>query len=454
MPGITDFLFNGSAPEQVTSYGATTTGIPDWFSAYQQGIMAQANQSVGNLVAQGWNPATGQQVAGLTPDQQAAYTATRNIANDPTTRASLGKAQEMTAYIADPRLGWATGSSAAAPYLSQATSLSAAGAGAPSLTSAGTAFNAGANANTSASVAPYTTGAASLNPLAAASPFISGASQSFTDPGVAASYMSPYISNVNDVIAQLGARNLSENILPALNSDFIGAGQYGSSRNQEFVSRAARDTQQAILNQQAQNLNAGYGQAQNAFQADTSRLGALAQTAGGLTQAQQQALINAGALTQTAGAGDINARTQAGVGLTGLGQTAGQLTSTDMSNLLNAANISGTLQNQANQTQLQAAGQIGALGQAVQSSGLQAAQALDLAGQEQQGTQQNVLNANTANALAAQGFTQNQITYLNNILRGQQVPTSTSTVNQGPSSVYSPSVASQLTGLAIAGKYI
>jgi hypothetical protein len=76
-------------------------------------------------------------------------------------------------------------------------------------------------------------------------------------------YMNPYTSQVNDVIAQLGARNLSENILPQVNQTFTGAGQFGGSRNAEFTNRAIRDTQQSILNQQAQNMNQGF---QNAMQ--------------------------------------------------------------------------------------------------------------------------------------------------------------------------------------------
>lgn len=125
-------------------------------------------------------------------------------------------------------------------------------------------------------------------------------------------YMNPYTQNVNDVIATLGARNLSENLLPAVNDTFVGAGQFGGSRNAEFTNRAVRDTNQSILNQQAQNMNQGfqssmsnYLQGQNqGLQAgqDLTQLGsqqnqiglqqAAAMNAVGQQQQAQQQLVN------------------------------------------------------------------------------------------------------------------------------------------------------------------
>jgi hypothetical protein len=78
-------------------------------------------------------------------------------------------------------------------------------------------------------------------------------------------YLNPYTTQVNDVISQLGARNLSENLLPAINDTFTGAGQFGGSRNAEFTNRALRDTQQSILNQQSQNMNQGFQQSMQGY---------------------------------------------------------------------------------------------------------------------------------------------------------------------------------------------
>jgi hypothetical protein len=102
-------------------------------------------------------------------------------------------------------------------------------------------------------------------------------------------YMNPYLTNVTDRIAQLGARNLNEVLLPGVSDSFIRAGQFGSSRMGEFGARALRDTQESILGQQAGALQQGYTQALGASQADLGRqqqaLGALGQMA-----QQEQAL--------------------------------------------------------------------------------------------------------------------------------------------------------------------
>lgn len=71
----------------------------------------------------------------------------------------------------------------------------------------------------------------------------------------------PNLTALNDSIASLGTRNLTENLLPAIDNTFIGAGQFGGSRNTEFAARATRDTGQNILNAQAQALLQGNNQA-------------------------------------------------------------------------------------------------------------------------------------------------------------------------------------------------
>ena len=116
-------------------------------------------------------------------------------------------------------------------------------------------------------------------------------------------YMNPYTSNVTDQIAKLGARNLTENLLPGVSDSFVRAGQFGGNRMGEFGARALRDTQESVLGQQAGALQQGYTQALGASQADLARqqsaLGQLATTAG---QGQQMGLADAGAL-EAAGKG-------------------------------------------------------------------------------------------------------------------------------------------------------
>lgn len=108
-------------------------------------------------------------------------------------------------------------------------------------------------------------------------------------------FMNPYNKNVTDTIAQLGAQNLSENLLPAVNDTFTKAGQFGSSRNADFTNRAVRDTQNSILQQQSAALQSGFANSMNSYQtaqgnqlAGGKQLGAL----GALTQATGQAQNN------------------------------------------------------------------------------------------------------------------------------------------------------------------
>ena len=173
---------------------------------------------------------------------------------------------------------------AADPYLSQASKMSALansqnllnasssqdiyGAAQPYMSQAGSAAG-----NIMGAAQPYmsqagvtTAQALSDRALNAANPYLNAASQSSAMN--LSQYMSPYKTDVMDVMAKQGARNLSENLLPGVSDAFIKAGQFGSSRMGEFGSRALRDTQESVLNQQAQMANQGYGQALSASQAD------------------------------------------------------------------------------------------------------------------------------------------------------------------------------------------
>jgi len=101
-------------------------------------------------------------------------------------------------------------------------------------------------------------------------------------------YMNPYTANVTDRIAQLGARNLSENLLPGVSDAFIKAGSFGGTRMGEFGSRALRDTQESILGQQGQALQQGYTQALGVSQADLNRQQSALQQLATMTQQGQQ----------------------------------------------------------------------------------------------------------------------------------------------------------------------
>ncbi len=105
------------------------------------------------------------------------------------------------------------------------------------------------------------------------------------DANTFASYMDPYTAGVVDRIAELGDRNLMENILPGVNDTFTAAGQFGGDRNADFEGRAIRDTTKEIAGAQAGALEhgfetslAGYNTGMGRAQAAVPLYNALAQT--------------------------------------------------------------------------------------------------------------------------------------------------------------------------------
>jgi len=111
-----------------------------------------------------------------------------------------------------------------------------------------------------------------------------------TAPSQVQNYMNPYQNQVVDRIAQLGQQNLTQNLLPQVNSTFGGAGQFGSTRNADFTNRALADTQREVLGQQGQLLNQGYNQAMQAFNTDATRMANAAQNAATLGAADVTSL--------------------------------------------------------------------------------------------------------------------------------------------------------------------
>lgn len=142
--------------------------------------------------------------------------------------------------------------------------------------------------------------------LNTAQPFLTQAGQ--TSVSNIGQYMNPYNEAVVNRIADLGTRNLTENIMPEIEGRYIKAGQLGfggrgglggtPSGMMTDTSRAVRDVSADILAQQAKALQSGYTEAAGLAGTDLSRFGTLANTAGGLAQTQQeQQLAASGALS-------------------------------------------------------------------------------------------------------------------------------------------------------------
>ncbi len=258
---------------------------------------------------------------------------------------------------------------------------------------------------------PYTSKAAdttaqalSERAMQAASPYLQSAAQS-SAAGVN-QYLNPYNDAVTSRIAELGGRNLSENLLPNVSDAFIRAGQFGGSRMGEFGARALRDTQESVLGQQAKALQEGYGQALTASQTDLGRQALLANTAGSISggdlsrvlqgagqygqlgstmgqltgqqmqglgslgqmqtnagQAQQQFGLNAAQNVQQAQSQDASRQLASAQAQGQLGQAAGNLTQAQQQTLLAAGSAAQQAQSQDANRNLQSAAQLSSIGQ-------------------------------------------------------------------------------------------
>lgn len=173
---------------------------------------------------------------------------------------------------------------------------------------------------------------------AAASPYLNSAAGSWTDSGTADAWMSPYMDSVTNRIAELGNRNLMENILPGVNDTFTGGGaaQFGRERHADITGRAIRDTQESILGQQSAALNQGYQQAQTAFGNEQNRLAGIGATSGQLAQGDRSTNINLGTAQTNAAAQGVQSQLGVGQQQQGLGLARQQAGYTD-ANALNAA---------------------------------------------------------------------------------------------------------------------
>jgi hypothetical protein len=119
--------------------------------------------------------------------------------------------------------------------------------------------------------------------------YLQAAQQAFTqnqqyDPAELQKYLNPYTQDAAQATLSGINRNLTENLLPGINSTFAGTGQFGSSRNANFTNNALRDTQQAGANALAAANYGAYNDA-NKFYADWANRGV--QVGQGLSQLGQ-----------------------------------------------------------------------------------------------------------------------------------------------------------------------
>lgn len=392
MSDIWSFLYNPSAASTQNGTGATsTTAMPDWYTDYTRNLLAGAEAAT----SEPYQPYDQQRLAGLTPDQ---------LSSIDTVRGGVG--------------AWQPTLDAAGNLVQQGANSSSVEALGPLNSMAASAVQPSLTANTASAAQPYLDQAGqALNGTA-----MQGATGTLgtlanqTLPGNIASYMSPYTDSVVSRIGELGTRNLTENMLPAVNSTFTGAGQFGSTRNADFTNRALRDTNDSVLGAQAQALESGYQNAGQNYLADNSLRTTAANDAGSLLGSNASKLATIGDTASTVGARDY-ATQQQGAGV--LGQLGTQL---------------ATAQNQDATRAIQGGQQLGALGQMGQSLNNVDAGALAGAGAMQQTQDQSSLDLAYQDYLSQLNNPKTNLQYLSSIVQG--LPVSTSTLyNQNSSTV-------------------
>ncbi len=538
-------IFQGT-PQNATSYTSSSTETPKWM---QDAIYNQINwaQNIANKPFESYDLPT---VAELSPLQQQAYAgieAAQGVGQEDLAKAQAGmetlSSQDTTTrlredqakYLRDDlvsknldagqdlfgRSGDISVLGNAQPMMDQAqqSALNIAGAGQGYLTDA-------ANMSAASAANPYITQGTQMSGMSAANPYLNQAqtttAQALADKALNAAnpyfsraaqtsvsdidqYMNPYQQNVLDTIAKQGRRNLTENLLPGVSDSFIKAGQFGSKGMGEFGSRALRDTQEAILNQQAPLTAQGYESALRASAADKQRQASLGTSVGSISGADLSRVLQGGSqygnLGQTAGqltGQDASRQMQAAqtMGqLTGqdagrlaqVGQTLSNVTRDQASTLGNLAQTTGQLSSQEQQNLANIANMRTQAGQSQQQFGLGAAQtsaaqqsqdyrqqqaalndmaalaaqeqamtytdlaALEAAGKAQQQQLQTELGAAEKEFMDEQLYPQRNMDFLSTQIRGLApiVPTSTTTAGATTGATYNPSPLSQIaTGFA------
>ena len=321
MPGVLDFLFEGSPPASTETWGQTVDNIPKWLSDYTQGLIGRANI----IAAEPYQTYEGPRISGFHPDQMAAFDITRQ----------------------------------------------GAGSWIPALQGAGEQF--------------YQAGQA--NPLAAAAPFLNSAGSQWGDEGTVDQYMNPYMEHVFDRQAEMTQRNLDENLLPSMQSAFIGSGAFGSDRMTDIAGQVGRDTAEGLQGQQMAALSGAYDNAGRMYQGDMAR------------------------------------HLQTGLG-------------------------AGTLAGQGAELNLAAGQQMGALGESLQRLQYGDAAALEAVGAQQRGLEQGSLDLAYNDFLRQNNYPREMVDWMSQIIRGLPGQGGVSTTTDyGPSSVYSPSPLSQMASM-------
>lgn len=440
---------SSSGPQQVTS---TTTNLPEYARPYFENLMGRAQaQSY-----QQYTPYPEERIAGFTPAEQQIQQAYMGLGAPSQT--AVGSALAQQAGLGALMGGYTPGQFAsqqvqggryATPMISGLPQYAA-----PQMQAAQTGYN------------------PALTTYQVSGP------ETFTTPGAAQQYMSPYMQNVVDVQKREALRGAKQQQLA---SDLGAArqGTYGGSRQLMAALGRERQLGQQLSDIQAGGLQGAYQAAQQQFNVEqqarqaaqqanlqaalgVQQLGTQTglQTAlANLTAAQQQQVQNQAAILQTQGLNANQAlqaalaNQQAALSTQQLGGSqalqaalANQQANLDAQRLAEQSRQFGSTQGLAGLTLAGQMGQtLGSLGQLQQQQDLARLQAQATAAAQPRTLQQQQLDLAYQDFLRQRDYPIEQLGYFSNMLRGLPVtPTSTQTTYG-----QAPSMLSQLAGAGL-----
>ncbi len=123
--------------------------------------------------------------------------------------------------------------------------------------------------------------------LTRAGRYLDGAGGSYTDPGVAEKFMNPYNQNVIDKSKNEAMRMWDDQIMPGMESMFVRNGNYGSSAHARVAGRNATDLTSRLQENAGAMLADSYNTGAGQFNNEQNQQGQLAQIASSLGQTEQ-----------------------------------------------------------------------------------------------------------------------------------------------------------------------
>lgn len=233
---------------------------------------------------------------------------------------------------------------------------------------------------------------------------------SWTQPGTAEQFMSPYMQNAVDVQKQEAIRDAQKGML-AQNLGASRQGTYGGSRQLLAGTERERNLGDELSQIQAAGTQAAYDRGQSAFEQEQGRRLQTQQLGDQSRQFQE------GAQQFGAQFGEQSKQFGADLAQRGYGQALG------------------------------AAGQLGQLGTSMQQSDLQRLQAQATAGAEIQAKNQQYMDTAYGDFLRQRDYPKEQLNFFNAQLRGLPMQLSSTQTSYGQP----PSALSQLGGAGLAG---